>query len=69
MSKVTLALLIHSHQPVGNFDHVIEDAYQKSYRPFVETLDAHPKVRMSLHFSGVLLEWLEKKTYKIHTTR
>ncbi|HET7842266.1 MAG TPA: alpha-amylase/4-alpha-glucanotransferase domain-containing protein, partial [Terriglobia bacterium] len=61
MHKVTLALLIHSHQPVGNFDHVIEEAYQKSYRPFAETLEAHPKVRMSLHYSGVLLEWLEKR--------
>jgi 4-alpha-glucanotransferase len=60
LNKVTLALLIHSHQPVGNFDHVIEEAYQKSYRPFVETLDAHPKVRMSLHYSGILLEWFEK---------
>jgi 4-alpha-glucanotransferase len=61
LNKVTLALLIHSHQPVGNFDHVIEEAYQKSYRPFAETLEAHPKVRMSLHYSGVLLEWLEKR--------
>jgi len=54
-----LALLIHSHQPVGNFDHVIEEAYQKSYLPFVETLLAHPRIRLSLHYSGILLEWLE----------
>jgi 4-alpha-glucanotransferase len=60
LNQVTLALLIHSHQPVGNFDHVVEEAYQKSYRPFAETLEAHPKIRMSLHYSGVLLEWLEK---------
>ncbi len=59
MSKVSLALIIHSHQPVGNFDHVIEEAYQKSYAPFVRALDAHPRVRLSLHFSGILLEWLE----------
>jgi 4-alpha-glucanotransferase len=60
VDKVTLALLIHSHQPVGNFDHVIEEAYQKSYRPFAETLEAHPRIQMSLHYSGILLEWLEK---------
>jgi alpha-amylase len=59
LSKVSLALVIHSHQPVGNFDHVIEDAYQKSYAPFVRTLHAHPRIRVSLHFSGILLEWLE----------
>ncbi len=61
MSKVSLALVIHSHQPVGNFDHVIEDAYQKSYAPFVRALYAHPRIRLSLHFSGILLEWLEKR--------
>ena len=61
MSKVSLAFVIHSHQPVGNFDHVIEDAYQKSYAPFVGALHRHPRIRLSLHFSGVLLEWLEKR--------
>jgi alpha-amylase len=60
LSKVSLALVIHSHQPVGNFDHVIEDAYQKSYAPFVRALRVHPRIRLSLHFSGILLEWLEK---------
>jgi len=60
LSKVSLALVIHSHQPVGNFDHVIEDAYQKSYAPFVRALHEHPRIHLSLHFSGILLEWLEK---------
>jgi 4-alpha-glucanotransferase len=61
LSKVSLALLVHSHQPVGNFDHVIEEAYQKSYAPFVRALDKHPRIHVSLHFSGILLEWLEKR--------
>lgn len=60
-NKVSLALVIHSHQPVGNFDHVIEEAYRKSYRPFAEALIQHPAIRMSLHYSGVLLEWLEPR--------
>jgi hypothetical protein len=59
LSKVSLALVIHSHQPVGNFDHVIEDAYQKAYAPFVRTVRDHPLIHVSLHFSGILLEWLE----------
>jgi alpha-amylase len=45
---------------VGNFDHVIEEAYHKCYAPFVRTLHAHPLIRLSLHFSGILLEWLEQ---------
>lgn len=61
MSKVSFVLVIHSHQPVGNFDHVIEAAYQKSYLPFAQTLAAHPRIRLSLHYSGILLEWIEAR--------
>ncbi len=59
MNKISLALVVHSHQPVGNFDHVFEEAYQKAYSPFVQTLIRHPRIRMGLHFSGCLLEWIE----------
>ncbi|HLY61786.1 MAG TPA: alpha-amylase/4-alpha-glucanotransferase domain-containing protein [Terriglobia bacterium] len=59
LNKVNFALVIHAHQPVGNFDHVIEEAYQKSYRPFAEVLLRHPTIRLCLHASGILLEWLE----------
>lgn len=59
MSKrIFLALAIHNHQPVGNFDHIFEQAYQKAYLPFVEVLERHPGVRMAFHFSGPLRDWL-----------
>ena len=61
MARISFALLLHSHQPVGNFDHVIEETYCKSYRPFLNVLARHPQVRLSLHYSGHLLEWLEKR--------
>lgn len=57
MKQITLILAIHNHQPVGNFDHVFEDAYQKAYLPFVKLLEKHPKIKMSLHYSGCLLNW------------
>ncbi len=60
MDKISLALVVHSHQPVGNFDHVFEEAYQRAYNPFVQTLFGHSRVRVGLHFSGCLLEWIEK---------
>jgi hypothetical protein len=55
-----LALLLHSHQPVGNFDHVIEETYQHAYQPFIDLLQEHPKIRVCLHYTGFLLEWIEK---------
>jgi 4-alpha-glucanotransferase len=50
---------IHNHQPVGNFDFIFERAYQQAYKPFLDVLMAHPRIRMSMHFSGILLDWLE----------
>ncbi len=59
MAKFQLSLLIHAHQPVGNFEDVLERAYAQSYLPFIEVLSRHPSVRMGLHCTGSLLEWLE----------
>ena len=55
----SLILCVHAHQQVGNFGWVFEEAYEKSYRPFFEALDKHPKVLVSCHFSGSLIDWLE----------
>ena len=59
-AKFHLALLIHAHQPCGNFEHVLEKAYDTSYLPFIARLEAHPKVHLGLHYSGPLLTWIEK---------
>src|SRR6267378_337057 len=56
--KFHLTLLIHAHQPCGNFEHVLEKAYGSSYLPFIEHLEKHPKVRLGLHYSGPLLTWI-----------
>ncbi len=61
MSKFNLVLLIHAHQPVGNFDDVMERTYERSYLPFLDCLARHPRVRMGLHYSGSLLEWIAEK--------
>ena len=58
MKKLYLGLAIHNHQPGDNFSHVFELAYKQSYCPLIEALEKHPKVRISLHYSGCLLNWL-----------
>ncbi|MGC1105690.1 MAG: alpha-amylase/4-alpha-glucanotransferase domain-containing protein [Candidatus Acidiferrales bacterium] len=60
MTRFNLVLIVHAHQPVGNFDAVMEHAYQKSYLPFVRVLLRHPFLRLGLHYSGGLLEWIER---------
>ncbi len=56
---VRFIFVLHDHQPVGNFHGVVEDAYQKSYLPFLDLLQQHPAIRIALHTSGSLAEWLE----------
>jgi alpha-amylase len=56
---VNFAFGIHNHQPLDNFDSVIEDAFQTAYQPFLNVLREFDKVRVNLHISGPLLEWLQ----------
>ncbi len=60
LKKMKFLFGIHNHQPVGNFDFVVEDAYDRSYKPFIDVLEKHPKIKMAIHFTGWLLESLEK---------
>jgi hypothetical protein len=57
--RIRFVCLLHSHQPVGNFDNVIEEAYKLSYLPYVEIFEQFPEIPLTNHFSGCLLEWLE----------
>ncbi len=57
---LNFVMVIHCHQPVGNFDHVFDMAHEKCYRPLLDLLRSHPSVKVGLHFSGPLLEWIEE---------
>ncbi len=56
--RISLALAIHNHQPVGNFGWVFAEVYDRAYLPMLEALERHPGVRLSLHYTGPLLEWI-----------
>ncbi len=59
-NSIHLGLLIHNHQPVGNFPWVFQQVYQEAYLPMIEALERHPNVRLSLHYTGSLLDWMEE---------
>ena len=63
-APVTLLMAIHCHQPVGNFGFVFEEAYAKAYDPFLRVLERHPGVRLALHYSGCLVDWLLEQREK-----
>ncbi|HVF11222.1 MAG TPA: alpha-amylase/4-alpha-glucanotransferase domain-containing protein [Abditibacteriaceae bacterium] len=60
-----LALVFHNHQPVGQLPWALEDAWRDSYQPFLEVLERHPAIKVGLHYSGTLLDWLAE--YKPQT--
>jgi alpha-amylase/alpha-mannosidase (GH57 family) len=59
-----LILCIHNHQPVGNMDSILEEAYERSYRPFFDLLKEFPGIKINLHFSGFLFNWLDRNRPK-----
>ena len=58
--EIFLALVIHNHQPVGNFDYVFERACREAYEPMIALIEKHPGIRITLHYSGCLLDWIIK---------
>jgi hypothetical protein len=57
-ATVSLSLVIHNHQPVGNFGWVIEDVYEHAYSPLLGALERHPGIHLGLHYTGPLLQWM-----------
>ena len=57
-SRLALALVLHNHQPVGNFGWVFGEVYDKAYEPMVAAIERHPGIHLGLHYTGPLLEWL-----------
>ena len=53
--------MLHNHQPVGNFGYVIADNHDAAYLPMIEALERHPGVRLGLHYTGPLLDWLRSE--------
>ena len=56
--RISLALTLHNHQPIGNFGWVFGEVFEQAYKPMVDALTRHPSVRVGLHYTGPLLEWL-----------
>jgi alpha-amylase len=65
MQKTKFIFCVHNHQPVGNFEHVLENSFSQSYGPFLDVLLKYPSIKFVMHFSGILLLWLKenKKDY------
>lgn len=60
MEKVNFPIVLHFHQPVDNFDDVIENVYNICYLPLLEQIKKS-SVKLTLHFTGSMLDWFQAK--------
>ena len=60
--RLHFLLGIHNHQPVGNFESVVDETILRAYHPFLETIDrAGRDLPVTVHCSGGLLESLKAR--------
>jgi hypothetical protein len=57
---ISLGLVMHNHQPVGQSDEVFEEIYERTYELMIGALERHPGVRLGIHYTGSLLDWLRE---------
>ncbi len=65
-NKTKLLFGIHMHQPIDNFDWVIEHGVEVCYGPFFEVMSKYPEFRFSVHCSGWLMEQIETLHPKLY---
>ncbi len=60
MNKINLIIALHNHQPVGNFDFVFKNAYERAYNPFLQMYKKHSHIKIVQHYTGILFDWIKK---------
>ena len=65
-NKTKLLFGIHMHQPVDNFNWVIEHGVEVCYGPFFEVMSRYPEFHFSVHCSGWLMEQIETLHPKLY---
>ncbi|MFQ3608782.1 MAG: hypothetical protein SNJ55_13565, partial [Chloroherpetonaceae bacterium] len=58
MKKINLIFATHNHQPIGNFDSVFVENYDRAYKPFLDVFENFPRLKIAKHYTGILFEWL-----------
>lgn len=61
MKKVKLIFGTNNYFAPGSSEEVVEKTYQRAYKPFLTTLYKFPGISLTLHYSGLLLEWFQEK--------
>src|SRR3989344_3907698 len=58
------AIFLHFYQPAEQQPDVLETIVVQSYRPLIEGIKKHARVRLTVNINGTLLELLDTYGYK-----
>ncbi|MBN2618742.1 MAG: DUF1926 domain-containing protein [Spirochaetales bacterium] len=61
MKKVKLIFGTYNSQPPEEDNHVVERFYQDAYKTFLTAMYNSSSIKLTLHYSGALFEWIEIK--------
>ena len=59
MGRTRFIIGTHNHLPLGRNGKAAERLYQESLKPLLAVLYRYPAFPVTLHYSGILMEWLE----------
>ena len=60
MSQIDFIFCVHHHLAGDQPDHYFQRAYTEAILPLIECVEKRRNVRLCAHYSGTLLEWLQK---------
>jgi len=64
-AKINLILGSHAHVPNGADAAEFECAYANHLRPFITNLYKYPRIQAAFHYSGMLLNWVERTHHEL----
>ncbi len=59
-SSVDFIFGLHFHQPVGNFERILENAYRDAYKPIIESFKNYKNLKLNLHITSPLLDFFKE---------
>ncbi|QSR89535.1 DUF1926 domain-containing protein [Methylacidiphilum caldifontis] len=65
LKQINILWIVHFHQPNGVFPETYKKFTQKATLPFLYSINNHPKVKLSLHFSGNYLVYLQNENKEV----
>ena len=59
--KLNVILCASGHLPLGTCEAEFETLYNTGIKPLISALNKFPKINMVFHYSGVILNWIERR--------